>query len=73
VALKVRYIFEQSLRVEAELVLQPDEVTALRDAVTEAERHEVLDPLIAAAAMESPASEGMHMRQIDFAVFADDS
>ena len=69
--MKVRYIFEQSIRVEAELVLQPDEECALRDATTEAERHDVLDPLIAAAAMENPASRGMHMRQIDFAVFAD--
>lgn len=70
--MKVRYIFEQSIRVEGELVLQPDEEHALRNATTEVERHELLDPLISAAAMDNPANQGMHMRQIDFAVFSDE-
>lgn len=66
--MKVHYTYEQRLQIEGDLDLQANEELQLRNAVTDADRHDVLAPLIAAHAMERAGAEGVHMRSIDFAV-----
>lgn len=69
---EIHYTYVQTLTVEDKVELDVADEKALRNALTDAERHEILAPVIADHALES-SPMGVHQRDIQWAVLIADA
>lgn len=67
----IHYTYVQTLTVEDHVELDDADEKALRNAVTDAERHEVLAPVIADHALDASAL-GVHQRDVQWAVLVEE-
>jgi hypothetical protein len=68
---KVSYTYQQSTHVESEMELDHDVERAVKAAGSTAERQQILDPLIAAHALDEPnPMRGSHLSSTTFVISA---